>query len=66
MGPTDVFVVYKDGFPVVTGTAGECARALGVKERTIRWYSTPCCVEREREGRYSIMAVRVEEGGADD
>ena len=62
---TDVFVVYRDGFPVVTGTASECAKVLGVNERTVRWYSTPCCVKRESEGRYNVMAVRIEEGGAD-
>ena len=62
---TDVFVVYRDGFPIVTGTDEECAEVLGVKAKTIRWYSSPCCVEREKKGRYNVMAVRIEEGGAD-
>lgn len=58
-----MFVVYQDGFPVVTGSAKECAEVLGVKESTIVWYSTPCCAERERSGRTNRVAVRVD---ADD
>ena len=62
---TDVFVVYRDGFPIVTGTDEECAEVLGVKAKTVRWYSSPVCIERERAGRYNVMAVRVQEGDAD-
>ena len=64
MGPTDVFVVYQDGFPIVTGTAKECAEVLGISDKTIRAYARPSGVERERTGRCNRMAVRVEEGDA--
>lgn len=54
------YVVYKGDKIVCMGTAAECAEALGVSERTIRWYASPAChrrAERMETGSHGSFTV---------
>lgn len=55
------YVIYKGDWPVMVGTLKECAERLGVSEKTVQWYATPQCREKERRGkRARMLAERVE------
>lgn len=53
------YVVYKGDDVIATGTADECAKLLGVKPRTVRWYASPSAGRRSERGPNRTWAVTV-------
>ena len=51
------YAMYQGDDFIDIGTAKELAPRLGVKESTIRWYSTPAA--QKRAGKNAITAVRI-------
>ncbi len=44
------YAFYKGESLIVIGTAKEIANHLGIKEETVKWYTTPTNINRARKG----------------
>lgn len=53
------YALYKGDKYLFGGTIKELAKYLGVKEKTIRFYSTPCYLKRidSSKERYEVIRV---------
>lgn len=55
-----LYAVYRGDELLAFGTAAECARLLGVRERTVRWLACPFAHRRAAENLRYMVAERVE------
>lgn len=53
-----MYALYHGDNILTIGTIKELAKYLGVKERTIRFYSTPTYKERNKKG---YLVIKIEE-----
>lgn len=54
------YALYKGDKYLFGGTIKELAKYLGVKEHTIRFYSTPCYLKRIKDRKSSYEVIKVE------
>lgn len=60
------FVIYKQGEIVAQGTRKECAKKLGIKEKTITWYSTENYKERLKKRKNPAKGFIAERFGVEE
>ena len=55
-----VYALYKGDDLIIVGNAEECSKITGTKESTIRWYSNPSAIKRNKTGN-RLIAIRLGE-----